>query len=232
LVGFDGKERTAKVVADWIEKTDVAPQTKIATRFKPMLFQEPGRIDWETVMVDLIEAIRTQPEMDPVLQVALLRKVLESAIEGSEPLREALGGFKSRIDQADVDVNVPWMDPENREADRLRPKAAGFVRSLPSLAPARKEAVALRERGDRPIAHRPQPVGWLAREAGGWRVRTGSVLPEAGTLWVAIPGDGGHGAWRKVGDLDHAKPRLSVTDDPALAEGRPVFVTPPGAGDS
>jgi hypothetical protein len=231
LVGFDGKERTTKVVADWIEKSDVAPQTKIAARFKPMLFQDPGRIDWETVMVDLIDGIRTQPEMDPVLQVALLRKVLESAIEGSEPLRQALGGFKNRVDQAGVDVNVPWMDPENREAERMRPKAAGFVRSLPNLAPARKEVAALRARVDRPVTHRPQPVGWLAREVGGWRVRTGSVLPEAGTLWVVMPGDGNHGAWRKVGALDQAKPRLSVTDDPALAEGRPVFVTPPGTDD-
>ncbi len=232
LVGFDGKERTAKVVADWVEKSDVAPQTKIAARFKPMLFQDPSRIDWETVMIDLLDGIRTQPEMDPVLQIALLRKVLESAVEGSEPLREVLRGFKNRLDQAGVDVNVTWMDPENREADKMRPKAAVFVRSLPDLAAARKEAAALRARLSRQMTHRPQPVGWLAREPGGWRVRTGSVLPEAGSLWVVMPGDGSHGAWRKVGTLDQSKPRLSLTDDPALAEGRPVFVTLPGADDS
>jgi hypothetical protein len=232
LVGFDGKEHTAKIVPDWLEKTDVAPQTKIAARFKPMLFQEPGRIDWETVMIDLVEAIRSQPDIDPMLQLALLRKVLESAVEGSEPLREALGGFKNRIDQADVDVSVPWMDPENREAERIRPKAAAFVRTLPDPAPARKEAAASRARVERRIAHRPQPVGWLAREPVGWRVRTGSVLPEAGSLWLAVPGDGGHGSWKKIGSLEQAKPWLSATDDPALVEGRPVFVTLPGSDDT
>ena len=90
----------------------------------------------------------------------------------------------------------------------------------------------MRAKVDRQLTHRPQPVGWLAREAGGWRVRTSSVLPESGSLWVAMSGDGGHGAWKKVGALEQAKPRLSTTDDPALAEGRPVFVNLPGADDS
>ncbi|MGP0064094.1 MAG: hypothetical protein ACLQGP_10915 [Isosphaeraceae bacterium] len=229
LAGFNGEERNAKIVPDWIEKSDVAPQTKVAARFKLMLFQDPGRIDWETVMIDLIEAIKTQPEMDPVLQIALLRKVVESAVEGSEPLRTALAAFKTRAEQADVDVNVPWMDPDSREADRMRPRASGFVRSLPDIAHARKEAIALRARVDRQITQRPQPVGWLAREPAGWRIRTGSVLPEAGTLWVVMPGDGTHGAWKKIGSLTLAKPQLSVSDDPALAEGRPVFVTLAGA---
>ena len=172
-----------------------------------MLFQEPAQIDWETVMVDLIEQIRTQPAIDPMLQVALLRKVLQAAIEGSEPLREAFGDFKNRVDQADVDANVPWMDPENPEADRMRPKAAALIRSLPSLADVRKAAISLRARIERQIDRRPQSVGWLTREAGGWRVRTGSVLPQNGSLWVVMPGDAGRGAWRKVGVIDQARPR-------------------------
>ena len=183
-------------------------------------------------MVDLIEQIRTQPEIDPILQVALLRNVIQAAIEGSEPLRGALGGFKNRVDQADVDANVPWMDPENPGADRMRPKAAAFMRSLPNLADVRKEATSLRSRTERQIARRPRPVGWLAREADGWRVRTGSVLPQNGFLWVVMPVDSGRGAWRKVGVIDRAKPKLSPTDDSTLAEGRPVFITPPDAEDS
>ena len=229
LVGFDGKERTTKIVPDWLEKSDVAPQTKVAARFKALLLQDPAKIEWDSVMIDLIDAIRTQPEIDPILQLALLRKVLESAIEGSEPLRESLSAFKNRIDQADVDVNVPWMDPENREADRIRSKAAGFIRSLPDMASIRKDTVAAQSRADRRMTYRPQPMGWLAHETEGWRVRTGSVLPESGSLWTVIPGDAGRGVWRKIGALEKAKPRLSLTEDPALAEGRPVFVTLPGS---
>ncbi len=227
LVGFDGKERVAKIVNDWIEGIDVAPQTKIAAKFKPRLFQDPGRIEWDTVMLDLVEQIRTQPDIDPLLQVALLRKVLESAFEGSQLLREALGDYRNLVDHADVNVNVPWMDPDNRDADRLRPKAAAFIRSLPDLSAARKQLTALRSRSDRRLAYRPQPIGWLAHESDGWRVRTGSVLPEAGSLWLVTPGEAGRGAWRKVGSLDQSRPRLAPADESALAEGRPVFVTPP-----
>ena len=225
LVGFDGKERTLKVVPDWIDGTDTAPQSQIASRFKPKVFQEPARIDWEPVMIDLIEQIRTQPQIDPILQVALLRNVLQAAVEGSEPLREALGGFKNLVDQADVDANVPWMDPENPEADRVRPKAAGLMRSLPDLAAARKEATSIRARIERRIARPPLPIGWLAHDPDAWRVRTASVLPQRGDLWIIVPIESARGDWRKVGVLDQARPILSLTNDPELAEGRPVFVT-------
>ncbi len=224
LVGFDGKERTLKVVGDWVERIEVSPQTKVAQKFKPMLFQDPARIDWEVVMLDLIEQVRTQPGMDPVLRVALLRKVLELGLEGSDPLQQALGRWKEQLDQADVDVNVPWMDPESREADQVRPKAVACVRSLPDLTALRKDALGRRAAVGRLLTGHPQVVGWLAREPDGWRVRTGAVLPPRGDLHIAVPGDDGHGAWKKIGVIDHGQPRLTVADDPALAEGRPVFV--------
>ena len=56
-----------------------------------MLLQDPTQIDWEVTLLDLIDQVRTQPGMDPVLRVALLRKVLELGLEGSEPLQAALG---------------------------------------------------------------------------------------------------------------------------------------------
>jgi hypothetical protein len=176
-------------------------------------------------MLDLVDRIRTQPEIDPVLQLALLRKVLELAVEGSEPLRETIGGFRNLVDQADVDVNVTWMDPDNREADRLRVKAAGVVRSLPGLAPARKEVLGRRARIEHLITRRIQTIGWLVQDASGWQVRSGSVLPQQGVLWVVMPREINSGVWRQIGTLDQGKPRLSQGDDPGRAQGRPVFFT-------
>ena len=232
LVGFDGKEQALTVIADWVEKIDVSPQTKIAQKFKPILLQDPTRIDWEMALLDLIDQVRTQPGMDPVLRVALLRKVLELGLEGSEPLQAVLGGLKDQMDQADVDANVPWMDPESREADRMRPKAAAFVRQLPDLTAMRKDVLSRRSKVQRSMAAHPQAVGWLAREASGWLVRTGAVLPHQGALHVVLAGDDGHGAWKKVGVLDQGRPRLTSPDDPALAEGRPVFLVAEEAGGS
>jgi hypothetical protein len=73
-------------------------------------------------------------------------------------------------------------------------------------------------------------MGWLAREPDGWRVRTGGVLPPGGELYIAVAGDDGHGAWKKIGVIDRGRLRLTVPDDPALAEGRPVFIATAGAG--
>jgi hypothetical protein len=230
LVGFDGKERTLNVVGDWVQKIDVSPQTKIAQKFKPLLLQDPTQIDWEVVMLDLVEQVRTQPLMDPVLRVALLRKVLELGLEGSEPLQSALGGLKNQLDQADVDVNVPWMDPESREADQVRPKASAFLRHLPDLTAPRKDALARRSKIQRLMTGYPRTVGWLAREPQGWLVRTGAVLPQQGVLQIVMAGDGSHGAWKKIGLIDQGRPRLTTPDDPALAEGRPVFVASEDAG--
>jgi hypothetical protein len=224
LVGFDGKERTLNVVGDWVQRIDISPQTKIASKFKPMLFQDPTQVEWEAVILDLVDQVRHHPGMDPILRVALLRKVLELGLEGSEPLKAALGGLKNQVDQVDVDVNVPWMDPESREADLVRPKASAFIRALPDLTALRKDALARRSEVRRVMASRPQAVGWLAREPDGWQVRSGAVLPSHGTLRIALSGDDGHGTWKTIGVIDQGRARLTAPNDPALAEGRPVFV--------
>src|SRR5262249_25115262 len=133
--------------------------------------------------------------------------------------------FRNLVDQADVDVNVPWMDPENQEADRMRTRAAAVVGSLSDLAPVRKQAIHRRAQIEHQVARRSPTVGWLAREPEGWRVGTGSVLPPRGTLWVVMPGEASRGVWRQVGALDQAQPKLTLVEDPAVAEGRPVFAT-------
>jgi hypothetical protein len=114
----------------------------------------------------------------------------------------------------------------------MRPKASAFLRSLPDLSAARKDALARRAAVQRLLSARPQAVGWLAHEPDGWQVRTGGVLPATGMLRIAVPGKDGHGEWKKIGAIDQGRPRLSVADDPSLAEGRPVFVVPADAGSS
>ena len=85
-------------------------------------------------MMDLASQIRADSEIDPVLQVALLRSILEQAAEGSEPLREALTKVRSILEQGDVNVNVPWMDPEDDDARKMRPRAAQLIRILPDFS--------------------------------------------------------------------------------------------------
>ena len=86
LGGFDDRERSKSITLSRVVYSDWSPQTKIANKFRSILGKESTFTNWEEVMLDLMTAIKSAPEMDPLLQVALLRKVAENAMEGSEAL--------------------------------------------------------------------------------------------------------------------------------------------------
>lgn len=121
--------------------------------------------------------------------MALLRPVLDSAAEGSEPLKEAFGPMKARLNAADVDLNVPWMDPETANLERGEQRAAQAVDRLRRLLPQATEVDGLRARTERGILQIYPTVGWLVQDANGWRVRTGGTVPREGELWVVLPVD-------------------------------------------
>ena len=159
------------MVADWIEKTDVSPadQDRGQVQADALPGPDPDRLGGRDARPD-------RPGPHPARRWTRCSgsrcsaRCSSSAVEGSEPLQAALGGLKNLVDQADVDANVPWMDPESREAERMRPKAAAFVRS-----PARPGGAAQGRAGapvDGPAADGgPPAAGRLAgprgRRAGG-----------------------------------------------------------------
>jgi hypothetical protein len=224
LGGFDGRERSKNITLSRVVYSDWSPQTKIANKFRSILGKEATFTNWEEVMLDLMTAIRSAPEMDPLLQVALLRKVAGNAIEGSEALRATLTPIKDHLEQGDVDVNVPWMDPDNAESNRLRPTALEMVTSMPSLAEALTEARVRRERVEQVIKRFPRTVGWLAKEDNGWQVKTGGVLPHEGDLWVIFPEGDARSTWKQVGAINNGTITLLADKSEAMVEGRPVFV--------
>jgi hypothetical protein len=223
LGGFDGRERAKAIITANIDYSDWSPQTKIAVKYRGILNGDGIVAGWDRAMTDMLGSIRSSPEMDPLLQVALLRKVLDLAMEGSEPLREALGPSKSLLDQADVDVNVPWMDPENSDADRLRPKAVEVVKSLPDFDEVRRGAQQHRQLIEKIVHRLTRPVGWLIREGRRCDVRVGKVLPPKGDLWVIVPGEGARTAWKQVGTIQNSRVKVLADSPEVMVEGRPVF---------
>ena len=172
------------IVKTLIEWSGWSPQTKIANKFRPILVEESTRTNWEKVMIGLANQIRREPEIDPVLQVALLKSVLEQAAEGSEALRAALTRPAAILEQGDVNVNVPWMDPDDADAERMRPKAAHVVQILPDFSGVLRQALARRDQIERQVRRFPRPVGWLAHEKGDWQIRRRSLPPGRADLWV------------------------------------------------
>jgi hypothetical protein len=225
LVGFDAKKRSTPIVKASIVYSAWSPQTKIANRFRPILAEESTRSDWEKVTISLAIAIRDEPEIDPVLQVALLRSVLEQAATGSEALEAELKTARGALDLGGVNVDVPWMDPEDADARKMRPKAAHAVQALPPLSSVLTRAMARRAQIERQVRHLPRAIGWLSSEERNWRVRAKFTPPGTADLWVVVPGDDKRGQWRKVGIVADAKIQiLGGNNNAFLAEGRPVFV--------
>ncbi len=224
IVSFEGKEMRRAIPKDKVSYVGLSPQSKIAERFGDIESKLP---QWDTVMIDLVEAIIRQRDIDPILQVALLRKVVESAVEGSETLREAFEPLKARLDAANVDANVPWMNPEIPQPGRER--ALEVVQSLSDVIPQRKQVLARASAVEAGAVQCYVTAGWLAHERDGWRLRTGVALPPRGDLFTIFMLDNKQSGWTKVGAVTDSKPVIDATEPAALAEGRPVFMVASGS---
>src|SRR5262249_2881194 len=97
MIDRNGRDRPIRVAGDWIESIVLSPQTGVAQRFQRKLLLEPAGIDWEADLLDLIKQVRAEPGMDPVLRLWLLKKVLDSSLQGSDPLQKALARFKDQV---------------------------------------------------------------------------------------------------------------------------------------
>ncbi len=140
IISFEGTEKARTILKDRVAYLGLSPQSKIAERFGPDLADESKLAQWESLMRDLVEAIRRVPDIDPILQVVLLRKVVESAIEGSEPLRASFESLKARLDAGNVDANVPWMNPDVPQVGGER--ASQVAQNLGGALESRKQVLA------------------------------------------------------------------------------------------
>jgi hypothetical protein len=227
IVSFEGKELARAILKERITYLGLSPQSKIAERFGPDLADESKLAQWEKLMLDLVEAILRAPDIEPILQVVLLRKVVESAIEGSEPLRASFESLKARLDVANIDANVPWMNPDVPRVGRER--ALQVVQNLGGALEPRKQVLARANEIETNALRTYRTAGWLVHEPDGWQLRSGVVLPPAGELSVIMMLETKQGEWRKVGAVSENKATIDSPDPAALAEGRPVFVIAGGS---
>lgn len=224
IENFDRRERSRAIVLQYIRYSDWSPQTKLAGKYQPKLAEAMTASQWDETMLAMLADVRDDPLMDPILKMLLLKKIQESASAGGEPLREALEPTDVMLRESDIDTNVPWMDPTNTIADRLRPRASALIKSLPSQASLKRELAKQRELADRIASASPQVVGWLAPEGDGWTLRAGKSPPREGELWTAAPRGELRAEAQVVGKIQDGDPTIKADDPEALAEGRPVFV--------
>ncbi len=229
LAARGDRERTEVIPAKEIISKDLAPQSKLAARAKELLADRSLVEKWDTLTVDLLRSISSDTEVDPIVQVILLKSVVKAAGEGSEVIRASLEGMKHQLDQAKIDLDLDWTDPDVGPLAEDKKQALKLVESLRVKVPTESQLRTNRDRLERIVLRARRTVGWLVRVGDRYEVKTGVALPGDGDLWIVAPSSEKRGEWKKVGTIAGGKPAILSHDPSALAGGRPVFMIVPSS---
>jgi hypothetical protein len=222
LISIDCRERPVFVSEENFGEMDLAPQSRLARRIKDALTGATATAArWDAAMVETLREIQSQPELDPLLKVILLKGTIQVASLGSTPLEEALKSQARAIDEARLNLNVAWVDPEDQAAEQERRRALDVLNRLPSLAPCVKMAEQVRQRFQAELSRDYWPAGLLWKDPDGtWRCRSSEPIPTETDLYVIIP----EGSWKKIGKA--TGPGGEFAAEPGardLLEGRLIF---------
>ena len=227
LVDRGDRERTEVIPVSEIISKGLSPQSKLAARAKELLSDRPKLDNWETVMIDLLRSIVSETDVDPIVQTILLKSVVKSAGEGSEPIRISLESMIKQLDHAKIDLETDWTDPEDGPLAENKQQALKLIEAIRAKVPTENHVRTTRDQLERIVLQTHRSVGWLVRDHDGIEVRTGVALPGDGDLWIVAPAADKRGAWKKVGTIAGGKKTIDGRDPRALAEGRPVFMIVP-----
>jgi hypothetical protein len=153
----------------------------------------------------------------------LLRRVIEAAIQGSEPMRELLEDFHQRLVRVAEETRIDWMNPDDPKLDPFRLKATELIQSLQGLDQLRTKILDRRQHIEQSIRRTYQPVGWLRHDRDEWQLKN-VAAPSPRELFVAVPVKQAPAQWKKVGVITDGQPNLDQRGGLALRDGRPVFI--------
>jgi hypothetical protein len=220
---------------DWVHSGDIvskklAPQSELALHAKKLLSDPSKRDRWDDVMIELVTRVVNEPEIDPILQLNLLKPVIEEAGAASEPVRVALDGAKKVLDQAKINLDGDWTNPDGQELSDVKDQARQVIGAVRTKLPHDNQVRNARDHLERAVLQIHRTVGWLVRGQGGYVVKTGVALPADGELWTIAPSKEKRGEWKKVGTITASgKQKIDASNSSALAEGRPVFMIVPSS---
>lgn len=224
LVSLDGQEKQQFVNQALIQAQGPAPQSALAKRIAPVLdrFSEtPGQ--WDAKMADILFLIRKDTDVDPVLKLIMLKACLQAAIRGDTCLEGGLKTVVERIEQARLNLNVAWVDPDDDAAYHQREKARVLFAGLPGFSACVQHAETARRALEAEAGQYYVPIGLLVRNSdGSWYCRTSAAnRPGAHELWVVGP----KATWLRVGKGGGpGDDRPVVTGSGECFEGQLVFI--------
>ena len=117
---------------DLIDAPAPAPQTRFA-KAAAEIISKVNNQKWETFYLRLAEQAMAVTDMDPILRIGIVKSMLDYARDTTPFEYRAIEDISGTLAEHLTPVN--WIDPENREAEQLRPKAAAALDEVKTLAP-------------------------------------------------------------------------------------------------
>lgn len=225
IAGFDLSTRRTGIVPKDVSHTGRAPQSLLSQQVQQPL-QQLSAANWELSFARLLQLIHEQPDMDPILRLILMQRVIEAAVEGSPVFAEAYARQAEILRNTPTDVNVKWMLPSEATATAARLQAVADLDGLPSLTTAEQQMLAALTAQSRPPEHQFRWIGWLDRDAqGAWRCQWPRPVEGTGDIFIVRPAGGStRVASEVVGQLRQGQVTWTNASESALLPGRPLYL--------
>lgn len=216
LVDGNLTQTEASISADQMSgQPSPAPQGAMVKDVARLLDSFKGR-GWETFYLDLVDCIRKQDKVDPILRCNLLKVVLTHAVEFTPYVPDRVKQVRSQV--ASEDADFAWMNPEDPDANRRRPQVQRVVAQVPPMAPFAAQVRQKLEGLDGQL-EAPSMVGILL-DASKVKVESTSASGKLAVLWS----DGtGPAAYSVIGTVESGKCTVDSTAASRFPKLSPVF---------
>jgi hypothetical protein len=227
-------DRDSLVVLSPTKLSARAPQSVFAEgALRKLLRLEAAPHEWESIFFSLASQLapgrhsagKESTAIDPVLQVLLLRRVLESGCQGSYPLRVGFAKHVAMLKEPGFSLNVNWMDPDNEDAQRTRQQARLLLERFADVDEAGGLAAVELDRiaSQRLVGYRW--IGFLNKDDSGVWCCVGKPSSEMSGRLFIVRRPGTSVELRPVGELRDGQMRLTSPSAVAgLLAGQPVFL--------
>ena len=219
-----------------------APQWKLALEILPLLTPSDPlkpqqdsltQKNWDKNIESVVQKIRSNKTVDPILKLQLMAEVLQTGMQGSAALKSAFSGTAQTM-QAKVDeLRGNWINPTLMDWQKRQEEAKDFIVSLDLDKPFEDLKNNKKDLSSAKWSVEYRWVGWVAKNyRGQWECRFKTPLgpQDSGDLLVIQLVDGKKMQFDKIATVSGGRHDLA-TEGNGLQEGRPVYFVSSPKGD-
>lgn len=243
LVDFSMATRTVNLRTDDVKGYALAGHTALAGEVSPLLTRLRDAT-WEDTFCKIFQLTAEAKRIDPILQLILLDKLLNTGCQGSRCLAVAFQEQVTLLGKCDFDRNTNWLDPGNTAAPAARAAARALLADLSKdLNAAVKQAEEEHHRlAGRRLGQTCRWIGWLRRDDAAWQCQTRPdqllAASDEGADLVVVEKASDGPTLTRIGHVRQQRPHLADPIaanpgsgepplSPGLRQGRPVYLVLP-----